>query len=190
MALQEEPGARRAVVTVRACRRGGSGVGSVLGEVPDGDQSKSSAPQSPALCQPGTPWPQHPCPSLAGAPRSAQTCILLQLFLHFAAPGWCAFLNSSFVTEHHTVAQDAGNGPRPGLLAGEIGPRESTGPRLVPHWPRESLPYVLEVGTASPASRGPMRTEGGWAPRPAEQAQAPLREAGQLISASVFYIIR
>lgn len=111
---------------------------------------ESSAQLSPALRHTGTQRPQHPCPGLAGAPGSARTRILLRLFLHFTAPGWCTFLNSSFVTEHHTVARDAGNSPRTGFLAGEVGPKESTGTS-----PRESLPYVLEVGTASPASQGP-----------------------------------
>lgn len=85
LAMQEEPGPRQQwgrPGRQTPLLQWGSGVGSVLGEVPGGGPSRE---QYIAVARLGPLWPQHPCPSVVGAPRSAQTCITLQLSLYFPA---------------------------------------------------------------------------------------------------------
>lgn len=118
LALQEETGGLegsgdsqvRGADTLIAVE--GSCVRSIWGEVPDGSQSGEQGMAVLSLVPRGMMRPQDPCPSLWEPPHPgyAETCILLRLFLHFPASGWCASLNSSFVVEHHTAPHGAGSG--------------------------------------------------------------------------------
>lgn len=85
-------------------------MGSILGEVPDGSQSGEQGVAVLSLVPQGDAEAPGPCPSLRETPGSAQTGVLLRLFLHFPASGWCASLNSSSVVEHHAAPHGAGNG--------------------------------------------------------------------------------
>lgn len=130
------------------CCSGGSGVGSVLGEVPGGSPSREQCTAVASLGPPGATrghrGPSTPAPGWRKPPalhRPASPCGCPCAF----QPGRCPFLNSSFATEWHTAAVTQGTVPSC-FLAGRRAPRRARGFAWHPTDPGSLCPRSSRLG--------------------------------------------